>query len=458
MNSTCLQLRGKNLKSNQKRIAEYIRNPNRRGLIAFHGTGSGKTLAAIAAISCFLHDNPRSHVYVLTPTSVKEQFENELEGVGLLTDRVHVYPHVTFVLRFKEDKVPFVHGSMIVVDEAHLFANVDAVKVYKLEDEPRASTLYRACQRARKVLLLTATPAVNVAKQMYNYIKLIEGRHITPKRSMDAVYDDVKCYVSYYKKASDDSDYPEKEIHIKRFDMPPSYLSKYNKIETQTREDMEEDGKDTKKNLKPFLTGVRRASNRIDGEENPKVQYLVREILKNPQLRTVIYSSWRAAGVDYVQEKLRAQRISFNEITGGSSKTKRKEAREAFNKGTTPVLFITAAGAEGVDLKGCRRIYILEPYWTQSRHEQVIGRGVRFQSHIHLPPSERKVDVYYLVLQKPDNDNNNNSNNNNDFDELDFLSADDQVMLMCYKKGLKINQLYERLSLGDYRSPDCQTR
>lgn len=448
MNSSCLNFPGVTLKENQTRIAQYVRDKRRRGMIVFHGTGSGKTIAAIASVRCFLADNPRSHAYILTPTSVTEQFRGHVEKLGLDMDRVHVYPHVTFILRFKEDKISHLEDSMIVVDEAHLFANVDAIKEYPLKKEPRSTSLYRACRKAKKVLLMTATPAVNIAKQMYNYLKLIEGRHFNAKRSIDDVYKDVKCYVSYYKKNEDDEDYPKKMVHIRRFDMPKRYLEQYNELEMEIKEEMSD-----KFHLKPFLTGLRRASNRIDGIDNPKVQYLLAQIMDKPNLPTVIYSSWRAAGVEYVQEKLREKKIGYNEITGSVSKKSRAKASAEFNSGKVPVLFITAAGAEGLDLKGCRRIFLLEPYWTQSRHDQVIGRGVRYRSHAHLPVNQRRVDVYYLVLQKPDD--GKSTSEEDAF--IDFLSADDQVMLLCYLKGKKINELYHKLAtLGDFRSPECK--
>ena len=34
--------------------------------------------------------------------------------------------------------------------------------------------------------------------------------------------------------------------------------------------------------------------------------------------------------------------------------------------------------------------------------EQIIGRGIRYKSHVNLPESKRKVTVYKLVLVKPE--------------------------------------------------------
>jgi superfamily II DNA or RNA helicase len=63
------------------------------------------------------------------------------------------------------------------------------------------------------------------------------------------------------------------------------------------------------------------------------------------------------------------------------------------------IIMATSAGAEGLDLKNIRQIHIMDPYWNEMRNRQVIGRGVRRDSHIDLPKSERNVSIYrYLSV------------------------------------------------------------
>lgn len=60
----------------------------------------------------------------------------------------------------------------------------------------------------------------------------------------------------------------------------------------------------------------------------------------------------------------------------------------------------TAAAAEGLDLKCIQQVHIMEPHWNYVRIQQVIGRAVRFRSHISLPENERKVHIYqYLSVE-----------------------------------------------------------
>lgn len=86
--------------------------------------------------------------------------------------------------------------------------------------------------------------------------------------------------------------------------------------------------------------------------------------------------------------------IEYVSISGSSSLNTRKRAVDMFNSGETKVMFISAAGAEGLDLKETRYVVILEPHWNDERIKQVIGRAARYKSHDALPESKRIVTVY----------------------------------------------------------------
>jgi hypothetical protein len=58
------------------------------------------------------------------------------------------------------------------------------------------------------------------------------------------------------------------------------------------------------------------------------------------------------------------------------------------------VFGITGAGAEGISLKCCRSVHIMEPYWNKVRLDQVKGRAIRICSHQDLPFRDREVEIY----------------------------------------------------------------
>lgn len=101
------------------------------------------------------------------------------------------------------------------------------------------------------------------------------------------------------------------------------------------------------------------------------------------------------------------------------------------------VIGITGAGAEGISLKCCRAVHIMEPYWNNVRLDQVKGRAIRICSHKDLPFAERDVEIftYYTVFsdkQKLNLDMNLKTTDQNE-------TSDEKVFHVSIKKD-KINQ------------------
>lgn len=65
-----------------------------------------------------------------------------------------------------------------------------------------------------------------------------------------------------------------------------------------------------------------------------------------------------------------------------------------YNQGKIKFLLIHPEITEGISLVGTRQLHILETTYNKSFQEQIIGRAVRYKSHMHLPEEERHVDVY----------------------------------------------------------------
>jgi hypothetical protein len=57
------------------------------------------------------------------------------------------------------------------------------------------------------------------------------------------------------------------------------------------------------------------------------------------------------------------------------------------------IMLGSVAAAEGITLVGVRSVHILEPFWNDARHAQVIGRAIRICSHAKLPEPDRTVEI-----------------------------------------------------------------
>jgi len=77
-----------------------------------------------------------------------------------------------------------------------------------------------------------------------------------------------------------------------------------------------------------------------------------------------------------------------------------KQANRAFNSiknqdgSVLKIMFGTQSVMEGVDFKRVRQIHVLDPWWNDSRMQQVIARGIRLCSHRELPEQQREVKVF----------------------------------------------------------------
>jgi hypothetical protein len=134
-------------------------------------------------------------------------------------------------------------------------------------------------------------------------------------------------------------------------------------------------------------------------------------------------------------------------ITGDVPKQVRKLARKKFNKDETKILLITRAGSEGLDLKGVRNIIIMESNWNASADAQIIGRGIRYKSHLHLPEEDRNVTIHRILLHKPQG--------NNDI----MKSIDDILYTRAYE--IKLPLIKEYLNIiknNSIESHECNCR
>lgn len=155
---------------------------------------------------------------------------------------------------------------------------------------------------------------------------------------------------------------------------------------------------------------------------SPKMEMMLMNIQESPGL-VFVYSNFRSLEGVEIFTKI----LDFNGFASYQDKTKGADVpRYTLYSGTEDqeqkteilrmftsdenktgnlckILLATSAGAEGLDLKNIRQIHIMEPYWNQMRIQQVIGRGVRRNSHIALPEADRNIHIFrYFSVLGPD--------------------------------------------------------
>jgi SNF2 family DNA or RNA helicase len=418
------------LQPHQQRVVERLKN--QPGLVVAHGLGSGKTLSSIAAAEEYGGD-----IQVIAPAGLVANYEKEIaKHVGTSPDAD--YSIGSYAKAVREDGP--VNTGMLIVDEAHR-ARDPSTKTHQ--------KLLKAV--AEKKLLMTATPVYNHPADVGPLINVAAGTKVLPGnrsefakeyirdravkpsflgwlrgvkpgvvqelKNTKALKAHLQRWVDYHENSKDDFpdrvdevvDVPISKQHSKLLqglmrDANPLFAYKVRKNLPPSKQESAR--------LNAFLGAVRQASTSTAPystvlKETPKVDAafdrLSQQLEQNDQHRAVIYSNYLDAGLEPYRKKLDEKGVPYAMFTGKVPKKVRDEAVRKYNRGELKALLVSSAGGEGLDLKGTRQIQILDPHWNEEKLKQVIGRGIRYKSHAHLPEDQRSVRVerFHAVDKDP---------------------------------------------------------
>ena len=437
---SCIQRSRLGLKPHQRRVIEYLRD--HRGLIAVHALGSGKTLTAVVATQCYLDQHPRNKVLFVGPASLVSNFRKEMATYGGLRheDRYILQSYEKFLTDSiaKRIHAQDCRRTMLVIDEGHNLRTVAKQIVNRrtgrtTQKGKKVRHLRECADFADRVLILTATPLVNHPMDIIPLLNMVRDHptaenslvEIKSKTAADTFFQDARNMEVYVRNKihffSPDDDphrryYPAVEYHPVYLKMNPSYLARYEEIESDMEEGMGQAVRDIfgrEANLKPFLNGIR-SINTLDTSphemsHSPKIKWIHNFLLDAAASsapgalpRTLVFSQFLDMGSQAVIRRIPpAWRNVMAFIDGSVPKSRRAAIVEQYNSGAIRLLFISKAGGEGLDLKETKNVVIMETSWNEAAERQAIGRAVRFQSHTHLPFEDRVVHVYRLYLVKP---------------------------------------------------------
>ena len=411
-------------KPHQEQVAEKLETEP--GQIAFHGLGTGKTLTAINAAH-----RHNANLLAVVPASLRNNMKKEIEASGFKRPfRVMSYQEALKNLDNPQFH-NFARNSITAFDEAHRAGRAESQR-----------SKLPAMIPSKKKLFLTGTPIRNRPEEVAPLINALQPgalpdapkdfrqkftltrevpvgfwgrlRGVKPgKETVPVNLHDfekaVKGKVDFYENV-DRGDFPSHSESIVETPMSDRQqaaydytLGKYPAIAYKIRHGLPLN-KSEERNFKAFMTGPRQVVNypgsfnrRATDADAVKIVKAVDEIQqrhkKDPNFRGVTYSSFLDTGVKPISRELERRGIPHAVFTGEQDDATRKKIIEDYNAGRTPVLLISGAGAEGLDLKGTRLMQILEPHWNEELINQVRGRAIRYKSHEHLPEKHRHVEV-----------------------------------------------------------------
>lgn len=434
------------LKPHQERALKKMDESG--GIVLDHSMGSGKTKTFLTAVARAQKKNPKGRSLIIAPASLTTNVDKEIKKHNLKIDM---------------SKIDVMSYEKAVIDSAKLRKNkymlaiADEAQKLRSVDTQRHTELSTIIAKADKRLLASGTPVYNHVSDIAPLVNIAAGGHkvlpegkaafeneFVSKRTVSApllkrifgappkevstlknkknLSERLNKYVDSYDLRSDPEEakhFPtetEKTIEVK---MSPEQHMLYKHLEgklpwrlrLKVRMNTDLDPKEAAM-LRSFSTGIRQLSNSTEkyfpkyNKPTPKISAAADSIQKgltsDKNFKSISYSNFRESGVDSLSKELTKRGIP-HEIYDGSLNKKQKDAiRDNYNSNKNRVMLITSSGAEGVDTQGTKKIQVLEPHWNQSKLDQVVGRGVRYKSHEHLPIKERNVDVEHYHSVFPD--------------------------------------------------------
>lgn len=356
--------------------------------------GSGKTIGACMCMSILASN---SQALIICDKSTLTQWKLEVER--LFDRNRHAFSkltvHIIHYEYLEKDDAPHPKNySMVIVDEAHRFRNAWSKESVRMLNWIQ---MIHACKR---VIFLSGTPIVHDA--------------ITERLAFDAMmqHTDLHGRVFFYDPRNErncEKYYPKLEENDIKCAMSWAQCFTYMQSRQQ-KFALHLDGESEPRvrmssSKNTYNTLLRSICNNPFPENpalSPKFQAILERLEKynEEDKKQIVYSCRKDTGVKSLQllwESLRNQ-VSF-QITGDMSQEDRAQNITKFNRKPKSVLFITDAGAQGIDLKRVDIVHIMEPAENIQDERQIMNRAVRYKSHDK--PSESMVQVFRYVCTFP---------------------------------------------------------
>lgn len=429
------------LQDHQSRVSKKVSGG--QSVLAAHSLGSGKTLTSLDSARAILEKNKKDRALFVVPAPLRNNLAKEMDKHKIdpeIRKRIDVDSYEGATNRVEHYKSK--QYALMVMDEAHRVRNPGL----------RSSAVRDIANSARQRLLLTGTPIYNQRSDIAKVINTTAGHEVMPEDARK--FDDAfitktvvkpgmlmrilgvtpgeklsvknkamlrrigKEYMDRFDAMqSMKQDFPDRTDELIHVDMSPQQLRAYQYAEgtiplplrLKIRMNLPLDKKEAQ-NLNAFSSAIRQISNTDAGfttrkPSSPKIDRIVSDfegmMRDNPNHKGIIYSNYLSSGLEETHRQLKAKGIPAVMFTGETTDAERKQAIEDYNSGKVKAILLSSAGSEGLDLKGTRSFQGMEPHFNSEKINQVIGRGIRYKSHAHLPEDQRKVRVMRYASTKP---------------------------------------------------------
>ena len=392
--------------------------------------GLGKTIQAIAAVEIFAKSVGAERVLIISPTSLKHQWKQEIEKFssrdaivveGLLAQRTRRYAVDSFYkitnydVVFRDNAlINRWNPDVIILDEAQ------RIKNWKTRTAKSVKML-----KSKYAIVLTGTPLENRLEELHSIVEFVDRFRLGPMYNFLAHHQHIDEHgkVVGYRDLTNISrtlapvllrrnknevlkELPEKleknyfvpmttqqmQHHEENREIVARIVAKWRRFGFLTEEEQ--------RRLMIALQNMRMSCNstylldkKTDfGVKADELMTVLDEIFETPDVKVVIFSQWVRMH-ELLEQRLKAAKMDHILFHGGIPGSKRKNLIQQFKDDSRCRAFLsTDAGGVGLNLQNASAVINMDLPWNPAILDQRIGRVHRLGQH-------RPVRVVNFVAQ-----------------------------------------------------------
>lgn len=325
---------------------------------------------------------------------------DEIQNMVSINKKNIIYPTlIRKITEYPPLKLILLSATPIMDDPEEFFLTINLLKPQDERFVPLLSNNDIFVREDGKLSIKNEDDLLNSIQGLISYYKGADSRSY-PKR----INNYIKCQMSNFQRAEYWRRFKIDETYI----IPADVRKKPNAFMLEERlgsfiifpnKKIGKDGDEYIKNdvmKKELFDGIEKYSCKL---------YKMLDIVENSPGPCFIYCNYVSnSGVALVSDLLKYRGIKHGIFSGQITKEQRAEyinlynSTDNINGSLLKVIIGSPAMKEGVSLKNTRNVILMDLMWNESIMEQVIGRAIRYCSHINIKDkTQRDVTVNYLI-------------------------------------------------------------
>ncbi len=380
--------------------------------------GLGKTIQAIAACALLHHLGKAHRVLVVTPASLKTEWEDQIQKFTTLTQRLIFGPRSVRAKYYTDTSQPFftiVNYEQVVTDSLDINERLKP-DIVILDEAQRiknwATKTAQAVKRlvSRYAFVLTGTPIENRIDELYSIVDFLDPELLgslfrfnrdfyqfdekgrpSDYKNLSALRERVRPVLLRRRKHHVETEIPDRSDRNHFVKLTPAMRAEYDdykqKVSQLVQKSLRRPLTKKEQDLLMILLGMMRMIcdtpsiiKNHDCQDCPKLDELARvldECLSDPDVKVLIFSEWEGM-LKKVRGWADKNCIGYAWHTGSVPQQRRRGEILAFRNDPDCRLFIsTDSGGVGLNLQNASVVINCDLPWNPARLEQRIARAWR---------------------------------------------------------------------------------